>query len=109
MVKKSRKKAQKAQRNARDIQTPAPTEVSSDSESHQPESSSAQELRQEHSQNKKGKAPERKARFVRSPTLPDDFTPNAGDHESNDETDSELGDTSDQDTPIKHKLDPLSR
>ncbi|CDM36274.1 hypothetical protein PROQFM164_S05g000107 [Penicillium roqueforti FM164] len=83
MVKKSRKKAQKAQRNARDIQTPAPTE--------------------------KGKAPERKARFVRSPTLPDDFTPNAGDHESNDETDSELGDASNQDAPIKHKLDPLSR
>ncbi|KAJ5517492.1 hypothetical protein N7527_009052 [Penicillium freii] len=109
MVKKSRKKAQKAQRNARDIQTPAPTEVSSDSESHQPESSSAQELRQEHSQNKKSKAPERKARFVRSPTLPDDFAPNAGDHESNDETDSELGDASDQDAPIEHKLDPLSR
>ncbi|KAJ5255840.1 hypothetical protein N7497_001550 [Penicillium chrysogenum] len=108
MVKKPRKKAQKAQRNARDIQTPAPTEVSSDSESHQPESSSAQELRQEHSQNKKGKAPERKARFVRSPTLPDDFAPNAGDHESNDETDIELGDASDQDAPIEHKLDPLS-
>ncbi|CAG8067890.1 unnamed protein product, partial [Penicillium nalgiovense] len=95
--------------NARDIQTPAPTEVSSDSESHQPESSRAQELRQEHSQNKKGKAPERKARFVRSPTLPDDFAPNAGDHESNDETDSELGDASDQDAPIEHRLDPLSR
>ncbi|CDM32967.1 hypothetical protein PROQFM164_S02g003118 [Penicillium roqueforti FM164] len=88
MVKKSRKKAQKAQQNAHDIQTPAPTE---------------------HSQNKKGKAPEQKARFVRSPTLPDNFTPNAGNHESNDETDNELGDASDQDTPIEHKLDPLSR
>jgi hypothetical protein len=108
MVKKSRKKAQKA-RNARDIQTPAPTEVSSDSEPQQPESSRAQELRQEQSQNKKGKAPERKARFVRSPTLLYDFAPNAGDHESNDETDSELGDASDQDAPIEHKLDPLSR
>ncbi|KAI3254479.1 hypothetical protein CBS147309_7905 [Penicillium roqueforti] len=109
MVKKSRKKAQKAQRNARDIQTPAPTEVSSDSESHQPESSRAQELRQEHSQNKKGKAPEQKARFVRSLTLPDDFAPNAGNHELNDETDSELGDASNQDAPIEYKLDPLSR
>ncbi|KAJ6136796.1 hypothetical protein N7497_012349 [Penicillium chrysogenum] len=109
MVRRSRKKAQKAQRNARDIQTPAPTEVSSDSDSQQAEPSRAQELRQEQSQNKKGKAPERKARFVRSPTLPDDFAPNAGDHESNDETDSELGDASDQDAPIEHKLDPLSR
>ena len=106
--KRKAQKAQEAQRNARDIQTPAPTEVSSDSESQQAESSRAQESRQNASREEKGKAPERKARFARSPTRAGDFAPNASDHESNDETDLELGDDSDQDAPTEHKLDPLS-
>lgn len=106
--KKKAQKAQEAQRNARDIQTPAPTEVSSDSESEQAESSRTQELRQEASRYKKGKAPERKARFARSPTRAGDFAPNASEHESNDQTDSELSDHSDQNAPTEHRLDSLS-
>ncbi|KAJ5367183.1 hypothetical protein N7541_001124 [Penicillium brevicompactum] len=106
--KKKAQKAQEAQRNARDIQTPAPTEVSSDSESQQAESSRTQELRQKASRYKKGKAPERKARFARSPTRAGDFAPNASEHESNDQTDSELSDHSDQNAPTEHRLDSLS-
>ncbi|KAJ5302301.1 hypothetical protein N7508_007164 [Penicillium antarcticum] len=106
--KKKAQKALEAQRNARDIQTPAPTEVSSDSESQQAESSRAQGLGQTSIQHKKGKAPERKTRFARSPTRAGDFAPNASEHESNDETDIELSDASDQEAPVEHKPEPLS-
>ncbi|KAJ5946388.1 hypothetical protein N7454_003227 [Penicillium verhagenii] len=37
----------------------------------------------------KGKAPERKTRFARSPTEPGDFAPNAGTYDSNEEEDSD--------------------
>jgi hypothetical protein len=109
MARKSKKKAQRAQRNARDFQTPAPTDVSSDSESQQPESSRTQELRHQARRDKKGKAPERRVNFNRSPTREGDFAPNASGHESNDETDSGLSDASDQDAPPEHKPEPLSR
>ncbi|KAJ5932857.1 hypothetical protein N7516_007346 [Penicillium verrucosum] len=56
--KKKALEAKDARRNARDIQTPAPTEVGSESESQQAESSRAQELIKAGG-DKKGKTPER--------------------------------------------------
>jgi hypothetical protein len=96
-----------AQRNARDIQTPAPTEGGSDSESQQADTSKTQESRQKASRDETGKSPERKARFARSPTRVGDFAPNAGDHQSNDGTDRELGDASEQDATIEQEPEPL--
>ncbi|KAJ5301620.1 hypothetical protein N7508_006483 [Penicillium antarcticum] len=84
---KDRKKAQKAQRNARDMQTPGLTEPSSDSESQAAESSTAPAVGQRaRHRDKKGKQPlAQKARFARSPTREGDFASNAGDYDSNDE------------------------
>jgi hypothetical protein len=56
----------------------------------------------------KGQEPDQRPRFARSPTRAGDFAPNASDHESNDQTDSESSDGSNQNTPTEHKPDPLS-
>ncbi|KAJ5932806.1 hypothetical protein N7516_007295 [Penicillium verrucosum] len=133
-AKKKALKAKDAQRNARDIQTPA---SGSESESQQTGSSRAQELRKA-SRDKKGKAPERTSsespqaessrtqesrkagrdtkdktpeprnRYARSPTRAGDFAPNASDYKSDGESDLD-SDSSDQDGPIEDKLQPLSR
>lgn len=50
----------------------------------------------------------KRARFDRSPTRKGDFAPNAGDHESNDEEDSDLNDVSDLDAMEEDQMDPLS-
>ncbi|KAJ5860647.1 uncharacterized protein N7529_007957 [Penicillium soppii] len=105
----ARKSKKRAQRNARDMQTPAPTEGGSDSESQQAESSRTQELRQKARRDREGKTPERNVIFARSPTRQGDFAPNASDHESNDGTDSEFGDASEQDAPIEQEPEPLRR
>ncbi|KOS36445.1 hypothetical protein ACN38_g12811, partial [Penicillium nordicum] len=77
------------------------------SESQQAEPSRAQELRKA-SRDTKDQAPERRKRDARSPTSAGDFAPNAGDYESDGETDLD-SDSSDQDVLIEDKLLPLSR
>ena len=104
MAKQKNKKGRKAPRNARDIQTP----VSDREKSYEPD---AQKDESEHhsAQKSKSKKPDNKARFARSPTRQGDFAPNAGDYESNEESDTDLSDTSDINVPDEHQPDPLSR
>jgi hypothetical protein len=56
----------------------------------------------------KGKEPEQRTRFAGNPTRAGEFTPNASDHESNGQTDSEWSDGSNKYAPTKQKLDQLS-
>ena len=104
----SRQKKKAKTRAARDIQTPAPTDGGSEPESPQAEGSRARESRSQADQDK-GKSPDQRTRYGRSPTREGDFAPNASDHESNDQTDIELNDASDQDAPVENKPSPLSR
>jgi hypothetical protein len=83
MAKKSRG-GKTTQRHARDLQTPAPTEKGSDSESQRAETSKQAISRAN------VKDPARKARFARSPTREDDFAPNAGDYDSNDSNEESI-------------------
>ncbi|KAJ6070715.1 hypothetical protein N7467_012034 [Penicillium canescens] len=113
MASKRSKSRRKAQRNARDMQTPGLTEGSSDSEAQAAESSVAPELRQRARQDVKGKQPlARKARFeiARSPTREGDFASNAGDHTSNDESEEsneDMVEDPDDGVPAEDQPEPL--
>ncbi|CAL5872192.1 uncharacterized protein PFLUO_LOCUS6450 [Penicillium psychrofluorescens] len=105
MPKGKKKKAKKAQKDARDMQTPASDRASdrgSDSEPPNVGSSAQQDVEKAHS---------RLNKFTRSPTRKEDFAPGElnDDHESNDNTDTELEDASEQDVPVEDKPDPVGR
>ncbi|OJJ42037.1 hypothetical protein ASPZODRAFT_147845 [Penicilliopsis zonata CBS 506.65] len=100
MPKKKSKKAPKAKRNARDIQTP----FSDRENSERAEPKQITDHRAESSHNKKGK----KVDITRSPTREGDFASNASGYDSGDATDPELYDASDQDGPSEEQPDPLS-
>ncbi|KAJ5461037.1 uncharacterized protein N7458_002589 [Penicillium daleae] len=107
MPKKRNKKAQKANKSARDIQTPvSDRENNVDSERAIPKQRTDPEA--ESSRNKIGKKADVRTRFARSPTREGDFAPNASDYDSDDRTDLESNDASDQDRPTEQQPDPLS-
>ncbi|CEJ54846.1 hypothetical protein PMG11_01135 [Penicillium brasilianum] len=137
MAKKKGNKGADAQKSARDMQTPVSDhEGSNDSDtdkaksnnineadssqttslittttesgSQDAETSKVKEPEPGTKKNEKSKETVRKARFERSPTREGNFASNAGDHDSNDDEDSDLDDASDQGVPEEHQIDPLS-
>ncbi|KAJ6111042.1 hypothetical protein N7486_003277 [Penicillium sp. IBT 16267x] len=98
----------KSQRNARDIQTPASDRASNSPKPDTPTAATGPAIigaAQKQDPKKKS------ARFARSPTRKDDFAPGELDdeYESNDMTDSDFGNESEQDVPMEHRPDPISR
>ncbi|OKP09368.1 hypothetical protein PENSUB_5283 [Penicillium subrubescens] len=110
MPNKGKKKAQKAKKSARDIQTPVSDRENS------VDSGKAISSEREDLQTTKGKRGDLRVRYARSPTREGDFASNAGDHDSDNVTDHdsdnvtdlELNDASDGDRPIEEEPNPLS-